>query len=106
MMLLNLNACPMLCHSRTLELDRVCREADVVVLATGQAKKFNRDYFTEDSIILDVGVSTDAEGKLSGDLDFENLDGYVKMMTPVKGGIGSTTTAILLEQVIRAAKQR
>lgn len=107
MMLLNQNACPLICHSKTRNLSEVLKSADVVVLATGQAKTFGKDFFTPESIILDVGVNVDDEGKLSGDADFENLKDYVKILTPPKGGIGSTTTAILLEQVVDAAiKQR
>ena len=102
-MLLNQNACPLICHSKTRNISEVLKSADVVVLATGQAKAFGRDCFTPKSIILDVGVNVDNEGKLSGDADFENLKDYVKILTPPKGGIGSTTTAILLEQVVDAA---
>lgn len=100
MILLEDDACPQILHSKTEDLRGVLKRADIVVLATGRAKMFDRSYFTNESIVLDVGVSVDENGTLCGDADFEALDGYVKMITPPKGGIGSATTALLLEQVV------
>lgn len=100
MILLEDDACPQILHSKTEDLRGVLKRADIAVLATGRAKMFDRSYFTNESIVLDVGVSVDENGVLCGDADFEALDGYVKMITPPKGGIGSATTAFLLEQVV------
>lgn len=100
MMLLEDDACPQILHSKTKDLKGVLQRADVAVLATGRAKMFDRTYFTNESIILDVGVSVDVNGALCGDADFDALSDYVKMITPPKGGIGSVTTMLLLEQVV------
>ncbi len=104
MMLLSKNATPMICHSRTKDLPQVTKDADVVVVAIGRARSLGKDYFNEDSIIIDVGVSADKDGKIGGDADFESLEDYVKMITPVPGGVGSVTTTILLDQVVKACE--
>ncbi len=70
----------------------------------GRAKFFDERYFNKESIIIDVGVSLDKEGNLSGDVDFQKVEDLVKMITPVPGGVGSVTTSILLEQVVFACK--
>lgn len=104
MMMLEENATVIVCHSRTKDLKELTKKADVVVPALGKAKYFTNDYFTKDSIIIDVGMSMDDDGKLSGDVDYENVVDNVKMITPVPGGVGAVTTTILLDQVIRACK--
>lgn len=104
MMLLNENATVTICHSRTKDLPSITKAADVVVTALGRAKFFDEKYFNEDSIIIDVGVSLDDDGKLSGDIDFDAVSEKVKMITPVPGGVGSVTTSLLLSQVVKAAQ--
>lgn len=102
MMLLEQNATVTICHSRTKDLAEITRKADVVVTALGRPKHFTKDYFTKDSIIIDVGVSVTEEGKLSGDVDYENVVEFVDKITPVPGGVGSVTTTLLLNQVVDA----
>jgi methylenetetrahydrofolate dehydrogenase (NADP+)/methenyltetrahydrofolate cyclohydrolase len=102
MMLLEKNATVTVCHSRTKDLKGICSKADVVVTALGKAKYFTEDFFNENSVVIDVGVSMTAEGKLSGDVDYENVEPKVEMITPVPGGVGSVTTTILLNQVVLA----
>lgn len=104
MMLLEENATVTICHSRTKDLKEKTKAADVVVVALGKAKFFDKSYFTEDSIVIDVGVSLDENGKLSGDADFEELEDYVSMITPVPGGVGAVTTSLLLSHVVKGAK--
>lgn len=104
MMLLEKNATVTICHSRTKNLEEITRKADIVITALGKAKYFNQKYFTEDSIVIDVGVSLDREGNLSGDVDFDSVSDFVKAITPVPGGVGSVTTTILLNQVVKACK--
>lgn len=104
MMMLNENATVTICHSRTKDLPSITKAADVVVTALGRAKFFDEKYFNEDSICIDVGVSVDDDGKLSGDIDYPNVSEKVKMITPVPGGVGSVTTSLLLEQVVKACK--
>jgi methylenetetrahydrofolate dehydrogenase (NADP+)/methenyltetrahydrofolate cyclohydrolase len=102
MMLLEKNATVTICHSRTKNLEELTKRADVVVTALGRAKHFGEKYFTKDSIIIDVGVSLTEEGKLSGDVDYDNVVDMVNKITPVPGGVGSVTTTILLDQVVKA----
>ncbi|QQK07735.1 bifunctional 5,10-methylenetetrahydrofolate dehydrogenase/5,10-methenyltetrahydrofolate cyclohydrolase [Miniphocaeibacter halophilus] len=102
MMVLGKNGTPIICHSKTKDLKKILKEADVVVTATGRAKSLKRDSLTEDSIVIDVGVSLDENGKLSGDADFEDLKGYVKGITPRLGGVGKITSTLLMEQLVTA----
>lgn len=104
MMLLNENATVTICHSRTKDLPAITKAADVVVTALGRAKFFDENYFNEDSICIDVGISVDDDGNLSGDIDYEPVSEKVKMITPVPGGVGSVTTSLLLSQVVKACK--
>lgn len=105
MMLLSANATPMICHSRTQNLKKVLQEADVVIVAMGRAESLDRSMFTPESIIIDVGVSANAEGKVAGDAKYDDLIDFVDKITPVPGGVGSITTTILLDQVVKAAEQ-
>ena len=102
MMLLEKNATVTICHSRTKNLKELCSKAEVVVTALGKAKFFTEDYFNNDSVVIDVGVSMTEDGKLSGDVDYDNVEEKVSMITPVPGGVGSVTTTILLNQVVLA----
>lgn len=105
MMLLEKNATVTICHSRTQNLDEITNRADVVVVALGKAKFFGKKYFNEKSIVIDVGVSLDENGKLSGDADYDEVSPIVDKITPVPGGVGSVTTSILLNQVVLACKE-
>ncbi|WFA09597.1 bifunctional 5,10-methylenetetrahydrofolate dehydrogenase/5,10-methenyltetrahydrofolate cyclohydrolase [Tissierella sp. Yu-01] len=102
MMLLEKNATVTICHSRTKNLNEITKNADIVITALGKPKFFTKDYFSEDSIVIDVGVSMTDEGKLSGDVDYEDVVDYVDKITPVPGGVGSVTTTLLLNQVVNA----
>ncbi|GMG96105.1 bifunctional 5,10-methylenetetrahydrofolate dehydrogenase/5,10-methenyltetrahydrofolate cyclohydrolase [Tepidimicrobium xylanilyticum] len=104
MMLLKENATVTICHSRTQNLEQITNRADVVVVALGKAKFFDEKYFNENSIVIDVGVSLDENGKLSGDADYGIVSPIVSKITPVPGGVGSVTTSILLSQVVLACK--
>ncbi len=102
MMVLGKNGTPTICHSRTKDLKKVLQESDVVVTATGRAKSLTREFLTEDSIVIDVGVSMGEDGKLSGDADFEDLKDYVKGITPRLGGVGKITSTLLMDQLVQA----
>ncbi len=106
MMMLKENASPIICHSKTDDLKGLTKWADIVVLAAGRAKSFGEEYFTKDSIIIDVGVSEAEDGSIAGDADYENLVDKVKAITPVPGGVGSMTTTILLSQVVKACENK
>ena len=109
MMMLAKNATVTICHSGTSQEDTVkaCKNADLVVLATGRTGKFGSEYFRDGQIILDVGTGTGADGKMHGDLNIEELKagGEISDLTytPVPGGIGRVTTSILLRNIIKAA---
>ena len=106
MMLLEKNATVTICHSRTKDLDKITREADIVMTALGRAKFLDEKYFNEDSIIIDIGVSMDEDGKMSGDVDFENVEGKVAKITPVPRGVGSVTNTVLLDNIVKACEKR
>ena len=111
MMMLRENATVTICHSGTPAEDTVkyCREADIVVLATGLTQHFGSRYFRDGQIVLDVGTGMGRDGKMHGDLDIEEImaSGEIKDLyyTPVPGGIGRVTTSILLRNIIKAAKR-
>jgi methylenetetrahydrofolate dehydrogenase (NADP+)/methenyltetrahydrofolate cyclohydrolase len=109
LMMLNANATVTICHSRTPEEDikKYCREADIVVLATGMTEHYGPEFFRDGQTVIDVGTGTNKEGKMAGDLDIDAVesDGSLENIryTPVPGGVGSVTTALLLRNVVRAA---
>ena len=110
-MMLNADATVTVCHSRTPEEDQIkaCRDADIVVLATGRTQAYGSRFFRNGQVILDVGTGTGRDGKMHGDLDIEEImeKGEISDLdyTPVPGGIGRVTTAILLRNIIKAAKK-
>lgn len=104
MMLLKENATVTICHSRTQNLKDITKNADIVLTALGRAKFLNDEYFNENSIVLDIGVSLDDKNRISGDVDMEKVINKIGMITPVPGGVGSVTTSILLKQVVYACK--
>ena len=111
MMMLAENATVTICHSGTPEEDTVkaCRDADIVVLATGLTENFGSRYFRDGQIILDVGTGTGRDGKMHGDLDIDEIkgSGIISELTytPVPGGIGRVTTSILLRNIIKATER-
>ncbi len=104
MMLLEENASVTICHSKTKDLKSFTKNADFVVTALGRPATIDKSYFNPDSIVIDVGVGETADGKLSGDVNFDDVSDYVAAITPVPGGVGSITTTILLSQVVKAAE--
>ena len=109
MMMLRENATVTVCHSGTPvnDLVRICKDADIVVLATGLTQHFGSEFFRDGQIVLDVGTGMGRDGKMHGDLDIEEITsgGAIKdfYYTPVPGGIGRVTTSILLRNIIKAA---
>jgi methylenetetrahydrofolate dehydrogenase (NADP+)/methenyltetrahydrofolate cyclohydrolase len=104
MLLLKENATVTICHSKTKNMSSITSRADIVVAAIGKAKFMDEEYFTESSIVIDVGVNDDGKGKICGDVDYDNTLGKVKALTPPTGGVGTITTTILLEQAVRACE--
>ena len=106
MLLLNENATVTICHSRTASLPEVCREADILVTAIGKAKLVDERFVSEKTIVIDVGINVDENGMLCGDVNFGQIEDKVFMATPVTGGVGAVTTAVLAKHVLEAAKGR
>lgn len=91
-----------ICHSKTKNLDKITREADVVVLASGKSRYFDRKYFNKNAFVIDVGISRSDSGKVVGDADFDDLIGNVKAITKVPGGAGPMTVASLMENMVKS----
>ncbi len=106
MLLLKDNATVKICHTRTEDLKAECLWADIVVACAGKAKMLDASYFREGQTVIDVGMNVDEEGKLCGDVDFENVSKIVDAITPVPRGVGSVTTSVLLRAVVRNAELR
>ena len=104
MLLLKENATVTICHSKTKNMSSITSKADVVVAAIGKAKFMGEEYFTKSSIVIDVGVNDDGNGKICGDVDYDNTFGKVKALSPPTGGVGTITTTILLEQAVKACE--
>ncbi|AUM98639.1 bifunctional 5,10-methylene-tetrahydrofolate dehydrogenase/5,10-methylene-tetrahydrofolate cyclohydrolase [Clostridium botulinum] len=105
MMVLSHNATVTICHSKTIDLPSITKKADIVVTAIGKAKLVKEEYFNEDSIVIDVSINVDENGKLCGDVDFENVKEKVEAITPVPKGVGSVTTTLLLKHIVDAAER-
>lgn len=103
MMLLKKNATVTICHTRTKDLMAECKAADIVIAAAGVAKMLNGDYISDGAIVIDVGINVDNDGNLCGDVDFDSCESKASMITPVPGGIGTVTTSVLAQHVIKAA---
>lgn len=104
LLLLKENATVTVCHSRTKDLPKVAKEADILVAAIGKDRFVKEDFVKEDTVVIDVGINVDEEGNMHGDVDFENVENKVKMITPVPRGVGSVTTSILAKHVVKACK--
>lgn len=104
MMLLRRNASVTICHSRTENLEAICRSGDIVICATGRARAFGREFFRAGQTVLDVGINFDTQGKLCGDVDFDEVGPIVGGITPVPGGIGTVTTSLTMEHTVAAAE--
>ena len=100
------NATVTIAHSRTQNLKNVCQRADVLIAAIGQTKFFNKDYIKKGAVVLDVGMNRDENKKLCGDGDFKDVEDIASYITPVPGGVGPMTIAMLLENTLLAYNQR
>lgn len=103
MLLLKENATVTICHTRTENLKETCRHGEILIAAAGRAKMLDASYVGEGAVVVDVGINVDENGKLCGDVDFDTLDGTASMATPVPGGVGAVTTAVLAKHLVQAA---
>ena len=100
--LLRNNGTVTICHSKTKDLKDICKRADILVCAIGQPKFFNRDYVSQQTVVIDVGIHRQDDGSLCGDVDFEDVKDVVSAITPVPGGVGAMTVAMLMKNCVRA----
>lgn len=104
MLLLHENGTVTICHSRTKNLKEVCRRADILVAAVGKPKFITADMVKEGAIVIDVGMDRDENGKLCGDVDFDEVKNVASAITPVPGGVGPMTIAMLMKNTVKAAE--
>ena len=105
MLLMNRNATVTICHSKTANLPEICRNSDILIAAIGHAKFIGADYVSEGQTVIDVGINMDDDGKLCGDVDYDSVEPVVRAITPVPGGVGAVTTAVLAKHVIESAER-
>lgn len=105
LLLLRENCTVTVCHSRTRNMEEICRSADILVTAMGKAKMIGESYTNPEQVIIDVAINVDEEGKLCGDVDFEAVREKVKAITPVPGGVGPMTIGMLLKNTLKAYRR-
>ena len=105
MMLLARNATLTMCHTRTKDLPAVCREAEILVVASGHAGAVTKDYVNQNQTVIDVGINAAPDGGVCGDVLFDEVEPLVRAISPVPSGVGAVTTAVLCKHVIEAAEK-
>ena len=101
---LNKNATVTVCHSKTKNLKAHTQNADIIIVAIGKSKFLKADMIKEGAVVIDVGINRDSEGKITGDADFDNILSKASFITPVPGGVGPMTIAMLMNNIIKAAE--
>ena len=104
--LLKENATVTICHSKTANLPEITQKADILISAVGKINLVTEDMVKQDAVVIDVGMNRDSNGKLKGDVDFDNVKEKTSYITPVPGGVGPMTIAMLMNNVIKAAKMQ
>jgi methylenetetrahydrofolate dehydrogenase (NADP+)/methenyltetrahydrofolate cyclohydrolase len=104
MMLLKQNATVTICHTKTVNLPAVCQAADILVAAAGKAKLVTANFIPPGGVVIDVGINLDSEGKLCGDVAYEEAANKAAYLTPVPGGVGTVTASVLAKHVLKSAK--
>ena len=102
MLLLRENGTVTICHSKTKDLSEVCKQADIIVVATGKRNTLTKDMVKEGAIVIDVGMNRDENGKLCGDVDYAEVSQVAGAITPVPGGVGPMTIAMLMKNCLTA----
>lgn len=105
-MLIKKNATVTTCHTRTIDMPSVAREAEILIVAAGRAGVVGAEYAAPGQIVIDVGINVNEEGKLCGDVDYAAVEPIVDAITPVPGGVGSVTTSVLVGHVVEAAMRK
>lgn len=104
MLMMHENATVTICHSRTRNLADICRRADILIAAVGRAGFVTSDMVKQGAVVIDVGMNRNQEGKLCGDVDFDQVEPIASYITPVPGGVGPMTIAMLMKNTVTAAK--
>ena len=105
MLLLHANATVTICHSKTEKLAEICAGADILISAVGKIGTVSADMVKEGAVVIDVGINRNESGKLQGDVDFENVKKKASFITPVPGGVGPMTIAVLMQNTLKAYKR-
>jgi methylenetetrahydrofolate dehydrogenase (NADP+)/methenyltetrahydrofolate cyclohydrolase len=103
MLLLGRHATVTICHTKTIDMPRLCREAEILIVSAGKAGMVDGAYMSDNQIVIDVGINVSPDGSLAGDVNFEEANAMVKAVSPVPGGVGSVTTSVLISHVVEAA---
>ena len=106
MLLLRENGTVTVCHSRTKNLKEVCKRADILIAAVGKPKMIDASYVKEGAVVIDVGIHRNENGKLCGDVDFESVEPICSAITPVPGGVGPMTIAMLMNNCVEAGMNK
>ncbi|MCR4926407.1 MAG: bifunctional 5,10-methylenetetrahydrofolate dehydrogenase/5,10-methenyltetrahydrofolate cyclohydrolase [Lachnospiraceae bacterium] len=106
MLMIKANATVTVCHTKTKDIESVCRRADIVVACAGSAKMVTPAFLKNDAVVIDVGINVDKDGNLVGDVDFDAVKDIASAASPVPGGVGMITTSVLAMHVIKAALMR
>lgn len=104
-MLMGKNATVTVCHTRTVDMPAVARTAEILIVAAGKANAVTKEYLAPGQIVVDVGINMTEDGKLCGDVKFDDAEPIVGAITPVPGGVGTVTTSVLVSHVVEAAKK-
>lgn len=103
LLMLRENATVTICHSRTNNLKEVCKRADILIVAIGKPRMITKDYVKEGAVVIDVGIHRDENNKLCGDVDYQDVINHVSAITPVPGGVGPMTIAMLMNNCVESA---
>ncbi|MCL2628276.1 MAG: bifunctional 5,10-methylene-tetrahydrofolate dehydrogenase/5,10-methylene-tetrahydrofolate cyclohydrolase [Oscillospiraceae bacterium] len=105
-MLMGKNATVTVCHTKTVDIPKITREADILIVAAGQMESITKDYVSPGQVVIDVGINwSEEKGKLCGDVKFDEVEPIVAAITPVPGGVGAVTTSVLFSNVIKAIER-
>jgi methylenetetrahydrofolate dehydrogenase (NADP+)/methenyltetrahydrofolate cyclohydrolase len=105
-MLMGKHATVTVCHTRTVDMPAIARNAEILIVAAGKMESLTKEYFSPGQIVIDVGINwNDEKGKLCGDVNFDDAEPIVEAITPVPGGVGTVTTSVLVSHVVEAAKK-
>lgn len=102
LLMLRENATVTICHSKTANIKEICKQADILIVAIGKPRYINSEYIKEGAVVIDVGIHRDENNKMCGDVDFDDVKDMVSKITPVPGGVGPMTIAMLMNNCVEA----